>query len=67
LAECDGGRRGYLLGWKAMPFARDDLDSNYGLLTGHEGALVRAACLGQHGRGGRHGGIVGEAAASFAI
>lgn len=49
-----------------MPFAREDLDSNWALLAVYMGALERAACLGQHGRGGRHGGIVGEAAASVA-
>lgn len=49
-----------------MPLAREDLDSNYVVLAKCEGALVRAAHLGQHGRSRRHGGIVGEAAASFA-
>jgi hypothetical protein len=49
-----------------MPLAREDLDSNYMALADCLSALVRAAYLGQHGRGRRHGGIVGEAAASFA-
>jgi hypothetical protein len=49
-----------------MPFAREDLDSNCVALATCRGALVGAACLGQHGRGRRHGGIVGEAAASVA-
>jgi hypothetical protein len=61
-----GDGRGYLLGWKAIPFAREDLDSNYVALAERRSALGGATCLGQHGRGRRHGGIVGEAAASVA-
>jgi hypothetical protein len=49
-----------------MPFAREDLDSNYKMLAKDQGALVTATYFSQHGRGRRHGGSVGEAAASVA-
>lgn len=53
--------QGYLLGWKAMPFAREDLDSNYAQLICFARPFWRGAvaCLGQHGRGG-HGGGMGK-------
>jgi hypothetical protein len=57
------GARRYLFGWKAMPFARDDLDSNCRRSVGAGGRGELATCLGQHGWGGCHGGGAGAAAA----
>jgi hypothetical protein len=37
--------RRHLLGWKAMPLAREDLDSNYVLLVHEAGAWSRASTL----------------------
>jgi hypothetical protein len=51
-----GCRLRYLLGWKAMPLALEDLDSNYNSVSKRKASRWRSVVyLCQHGRG-RHGG-----------